>query len=107
MSPITGDIPDAVVPPGARRLYAFRHVAADRAADTCAYLIPMSLSAAEKFYKTQLAGKGYNLIVSIDAERPAGRIMTFAKDRRQYYYVNLHPTDNDNEVKAKLVIARP
>jgi len=104
---LRGPVPGAIVPEGAIRLYAFRHRLATGPADMVAYAVGLGLDEAEKFYKTRLAGDGYNLVQRGDTARATpGVALVFRRADREYYYVNLHPTRDDTKVKAVLIIPR-
>jgi len=102
---IGGKVADAEVPEGATRIYAFRRAVPGGQADTAAYLVPLDLPAAERFYTARLARAGYTLLGRGKTLRGNGVALVFAKAGRNYF-VNLHPADKKNRTKAVLVINR-
>ncbi len=104
---IRGKVADAVVPAGAKRLYAFHSKELTGPMDRAAFLLALAPAGAEEFYKTQMAEKGYRLMARNKALDGRGVAMVFSKAGGQYYYVNLHPTDKNTETKAVLMITRP
>jgi len=103
------DVPGAVVPPGAQRLYGFRQSTPDGQSDNLAYLAGMTPAAAEAFYKTKLPPAGYKLLGRGPTMRGKGGLaLVFARDVKQHYFVHLYPADKDGKkVKIVLMIARP
>jgi hypothetical protein len=99
--------PQAIAPPGAKRLYAFGGQAPDGLAARIGFLVEGDVAAIESFYKTQLPAQGYKLERSGPSMRPGGVSLAFLNEKEQFYFVNLRPADNNRSVKIILIIGLP